>query len=48
MDNNSLTYFRMTVNLNALYHHWIVCLSQYMFDIKYQRGKPNALINILS
>ena len=39
MDNNPLTYFMSSPNLDATKHHWIDELVPYTFSLEYQKGK---------
>ena len=39
MDNNPLTYFMSSPNLDATKHHWIDELAPFTFSLEYQKGK---------
>ena len=47
-DNNLLTYIMTTPNLDATRHHWVESLTQYTFDIKYQKGWDNTRADVVS
>ena len=47
-DNNPLTYFMSSPNLNATKHWWIDELATYNFSLKYQKGKNNVVADVLS
>ena len=48
MDNNPLTYFISSPNLNATKHHWNDELVPYTFSLEYQKGKNNVVADALS
>ena len=43
MDNNPLTYFMSSPNLDAIKHHWIDKLAPFTFSLEYQKGKNNVV-----
>ena len=47
-DNNPLTYFMSSPNLDATKHHWIDELVLYTFSLEYQKGKNNVVADALS
>ena len=47
-DNNTLTYFISSPNLDATKHHWIDELAPYTFSLEYQKGKNNVVADVLS
>ena len=47
-DNNPFTYILTTPNLDATWHHWVKSLAGFTFGIKYQKGRDNAVANVLS
>ena len=48
MDNNPLTYILMTLNLDALGHHWVVALAGYNMKLEYLKGSDNRVADALS
>ena len=48
MDNNPLTYFLMSPNMDAMKQRWINKLAKYDFSLKYQKGKNNTVADALS
>ena len=48
MDNNPLTYFMSSPNLDATRHHWIDELAPYTFSLEYQKEKSNVVADALS
>ena len=48
MDNNPLTYFMLSPNLDATKHCWIGELVPYTFSLEYQKGKNNVVADALS
>ena len=48
MDNNPLTYFMSSPNLDATKHHWIDDLVPYTFSLEYQKGKNNVVADAFS
>ena len=47
-DNNPLTYFLTSPNMDATKQRWISKLVKYEFSLKYQKGKNNTVANALS
>ena len=47
MDNNPLTYIMLTPNLNAKDHQWVSALVQFNFELEYQRGCDNIVVDAL-
>ena len=47
-DNNSLTYFLTSPNMDATKQRWINELAKYDFSLKYQKGKNNTMADVLS
>ena len=47
-DNNPLTYFLTSPNLNAMKQRWINELTKYDFSLKYRKGKNNTMADALS
>ena len=47
-NNNPLTYILTTPNLDATQHHWVESLAEFMFRIKYQKGRGKAVADALS
>ena len=48
MDNNPITYFLTSPNMDAMKQRWINKLAKYNFSLKYQRGKNNTVADALS
>ena len=48
MDNNPLTYFLTSPNMDATKQRWINKLAKYDFSLKYQKGKNNTVADALS
>ena len=48
MDNNPLTYIMKSAHLDATRHWWVGALASYNFDIEYQKGKNNVIVDALS
>ena len=48
MDNNPLTYFLTSPNMDAMKQRWINELVKYDFSLEYQKGKNNTVVNTLS
>ena len=48
MDNNPLTYILMTPNLDALGHHWVAALTDYIMKREYLKGSDNKVADALS
>ena len=47
-DNNPLTYIMMTPNLDATSHQWVRGLAQFNFELEYQKGCNNTVVDALS
>ena len=47
-DNNSLTYFLTSPNVDATKQRWINELAKYDFSLEYQKGKNNTVADALS
>ena len=47
-DNNPLTYFLTSLNMDATKQRWINELAKYDFSLKYQKGKNNTMADALS
>ena len=47
-DNNPLTYFLTSPNMDATKQRWINELAKYHFSFKYQKGKNNTVADALS
>ena len=47
-DNNPITYFLMSPNMDATKQRWINKLVKYDFSLKYQKGKNNTVPDALS
>ena len=48
MDNNPLTYIMMTPNIDAMGHQWADALTQFNFELEYQKGCDNTVADALS
>ena len=48
MDNNLLTYFLTSPNMDATKQRWINELAKYDFFLEYQKGKNNTVADALS
>ena len=48
IDNNPLTYFLTSPNMDAMKQRWINELAKYNFSLKYQKGKNNTVVDALS
>ena len=48
MDNNPLTYIMMTPNLGATGHWWVFALVWFNFELEYQKGYDNTVVDTLS
>ena len=48
MDNNPLTYIMSTLNHDAIGHQWVSALAQFNFELEYQRGHENMVVDVLS
>ena len=47
-DNNPLTYFLMSPNMDAMKQRWINELAKYDFSLEYQKGKNNTVADTFS
>ena len=47
-DNNTLTYFVTSLNMDAMKQRWINELVKYDFSLEYQKGKNNTMADALS
>ena len=47
-DNNPLTYFFSTANLDAAGQRWVAHLASYNFALEYQKDKDNTVTDFLS
>ena len=47
-DNNPLTYFLTSPNMDAMKQRWINELAKYDFSLEYQKGKNNIVVDALS
>ena len=47
-DNNPLTYIMTTPNLNATGHWWVGALAWFNFEMEYQKGCDNTVVDVLS
>ena len=47
-DNNPLTYFLTSPNMDSMKQKWINELVKYNFSLKYQKGKNNTVADALS
>ena len=47
-DNNSLTYIMTKPNLDATGHQWIRALMRFNFQLEYQKGWDNTVVDALS
>ena len=47
-NNNPLTYFLKSPNMDATKQRWINELAKYDFSLEYQKGKNNTVANALS
>ena len=47
-DNNPLTYFMLSPNLDATKHHWNDEMAPFTFSLEYQKGKNNVVADTLS
>ena len=48
MDNNLLMYIMSTPNLDATGNQWVGALAQFNFELEYQKGHDNTVVDILS
>ena len=47
-DNNPLTYIMTTPNLDATGHWWVGALARFNFQLEYQKGRNNTVVDALS
>ena len=47
-DNNPLTYIMTTPNLNATGHQWVGAFARFNFQLEYQKGHDNTVVDVLS
>ena len=47
-DNNPLNHVPSSAKLSAVGHQWVADLADFNFDIKYQPGKSNIDMDVLS
>ena len=47
-DNNPLTYIMMTPNLDATGHWWVGAPVQFNFELEYQKGCDNTVVDMLN
>ena len=47
-DNNPLTYIITTPNLDATGHGWVGALARFNFQLEYQKGCDNTVVDVLS
>ena len=47
-DNNPLTYIMMTPNLDVTGHQWVSALVWFNFELEYQKGHGNTVVDALS
>ena len=47
-DNNPLTYIVTTPNLDATDHQWVAALARFNFQLEYQKGHDNTIVDVLS
>ena len=48
IDNNLLTYVLTTPNLDATGHLWVGALASFQFELEYQKGIDNGMVDTLS
>ena len=46
-DNNHLTYTMMTPNLDPTGHWWVGALARFNFQLEYQKGQDNTVVDVL-
>ena len=46
-DNNLFTYILTTPNLDATWHCWVESLVGFTFNIEYQKGRDNVVVDVL-
>ena len=47
-DTNPMTYIMMTPNLDPTGHQWVGALVQFNFELEYQKGHDNTVVDALS
>ena len=47
-DNNPLTYIMSMPNLDAMGHQWDGALAQFNFELEYEKGHDNMVVDALS
>ena len=47
-DNNLLTYIMLIPNLDAMGHWWVSALAWFNFELEYQKGCDNTVVDALS
>ena len=47
MGNNPLTYIMLTPNLDATGHQWVGALVQFNFELEYQKGCDDTVVDAL-
>ena len=47
-DNNPLTYVLTMPNLDATGHRWVGALASFQFELEYQKGADNGVVDALS
>ena len=47
-DNNPLTYIMLTPNQDAIGHKWVSALVWFNFELEYQKGCDNTVVDALS
>ena len=47
-DNNPLSYIMTTPNLDATAHQWVGSLVKFNFQLEYQKGWDNTVVDMLS
>ena len=47
-DNNPLAYIMTTTNLNTIGHQWVGALVRFNFQLEYQKGWDNTVVDMLS
>ena len=48
MDNNPLTYIMTTPNLDAMGYWWVIALTQFNFELEYEKGHDNPVADTQS
>ena len=47
-NNNPLTYIMTKPNLDATGHLWVGALARFNFQLEYQKGQDNTVVDVLS